>query len=39
MEDSAKHMQNVIDLPMLGKVNIACQLSDVYRQQTNTMNK
>ena len=38
-EDSAKHMNNVIDLAMLGKVNIAHQLSDAYKQQTNKHNE
>ena len=36
-EDSAKHMKNVIDLPMLGKANVAHPVSythlDVYKRQ------
>jgi hypothetical protein len=34
-KNSAKHIRNVIDLAMLGKVNIATQLSDAYRSRIN----
>jgi len=35
-EDSEKHLKNVIDLVMLGTVNIASSLRKACRQQTNT---
>jgi hypothetical protein len=34
----AKHMRNVIDLAMLGKVNIATQLSETYLPSVNKYN-
>lgn len=34
-EDSEKYLQNVIDLVMLGTVNIASSLNKACRQQTN----
>jgi hypothetical protein len=36
---TAKHIRNVIDLAMLGKVNIATQLSDAYRSSINKHNE
>jgi hypothetical protein len=38
-KNSAKHIRNVIDLAMLGKVNIATQLSDAYRSSINKHNE
>jgi hypothetical protein len=38
-ENSAKHIRNVIDLAMLGKVNIATQLRDAYRLSINKNNE
>jgi hypothetical protein len=38
-KNSAKHIRNVIDLVMLGKVNIATQLSDAYRSSINKHNE
>jgi hypothetical protein len=37
-ERPAKHVRNVIDLAMLGKVNIATQLSEAYRASINIHN-
>jgi hypothetical protein len=36
LEDSEKHLKNVIDLVMLGTVSIALSLSKACGQQTNT---
>jgi hypothetical protein len=38
-ERSAKHIRNVIDLAMLGKVNTATQLNEAYRSSINIMRK
>jgi hypothetical protein len=38
-ERSAKHMRNVINLAMLGKINIATQLSEAYRSSINKHNE
>jgi hypothetical protein len=38
-KNSAKHIRNVIDLAMLGKVNIATQLSDDYKSSINKHNE
>jgi hypothetical protein len=37
-KNPAKHIRNVTDLAMLGKVNIATQLSDAYRSSINKHN-
>jgi hypothetical protein len=37
-ESSAEHLRNVINLAMLGKVDIATQLSEAYRSSINKHN-
>jgi hypothetical protein len=38
-DSSAKHIRNVIDLAMLGKINIVTQLSEAYRSSMNKNNE